>query len=701
MRAVIALQIIDTGEFLDLPEDIQISMEWTHPLFETETDSGSFSYPLKFPKTPHNNRCLNYANNVLNSKLIYQWDVMMHYDGKQQLCVLKLQDIKDVYDAYLVTKESVANSILRNSMKTLDWSTIEVDEYYQYYWYQMPSTCSPGLQINIAITPIYSTPFTINETYGGGAVNDFLKLVATAINTTLGADTIAKVYEDCIMIREQNGGNSTTIGNFIVVVSYIGTGTWTLLEHYDPPQGTPWDHSSPMEQHVLHSRANMYAPRFRDRIFPAFVNTEMFNNEKDALGNDLTSITWFNFADASISSANKNGNYSAMLYFFAIIKNLIENIGYIFTDNLFDDELKTIWLYNNFSLLATDPTMIVDVTQYDLTNSIPDKTSLDLLNCVRQLFCAAFFFDNTRKKVELSAFKDIVKTAPIDLSQYIDIAELEHLFDNLTGLTFTMNVEGDNSIHKFQADFTRVNIQDSVATVDALPTSGNNENDVRLVTSLNQYFIVNKSSHDSWVFYSENLGDIIVGDGSTNITIPASPMLNSVFVDDGSNVLKPNDFYKTHAPDTWKPVIKVPYIEMKGDAPFSRISSKTNPGFHFAFWRGNQPVRNPKAGGYTVFDQSMYDNRDANNNRIGNYSLALDGDDGIKNVFYKEWIDFNLNGRSCSIYLSMPGAKLFSLKWQQMYYAHGFEFIIKKIYPIFPITAKTQIDILVRKIAKN
>jgi hypothetical protein len=264
---------------------------------------------------------------------------------------------------------------------------------------------------------------------------------------------------------------------------------------------------------------------------------------------------------------------------------------------------------------------------------LPDVTYGDLIQALAGMFGFIANFDSVRKKVTYTTRKSVINSNEDE--DWSDITSrvynlkrisksLKHLFtwaDDDSDLIKERIIKPGEVAYNYKGEFT------------SLPSATVSSNkDLVLVNNSNKYFgFTSYFSGGEWTFLGEQLQDTLDNEGQTEIKIPASPTFSDVFT---------TNYIRT--PST--KIIKwlLPYT---GALPQFISRQKDKWPIRFLFYRGMQPGEY-QAGSdpnvLTSFNYPLghYHNYNYSGTKVGNYSLALGGEDGLLNTFLNDWIEF-------------------------------------------------------------
>lgn len=268
---------------------------------------------------------------------------------------------------------------------------------------------------------------------------------------------------------------------------------------------------------------------------PAYTFFPIFNPDfsQDSAYLDYVNY-WYN--DQFLTNPQDANNYhiSAQPYLCHILKHVAKAVGLTATGSFFDDEEnQRIVLYSNASNERTirrlkdyDGHSI----EFDLRQNVPKAKLGEFLNAIRSYLFVGVFFDLFRQKVELVDLEDVLAS-----TEYDDWSDLVEPSPELSGEApqgYTLSYSrdgGDKLIEERIVDplvKRGITLGPEVADLSSFPARPV-QNMICRVASLNQWYRANTHIVDniwSWVFYSESLHGLTIGDGKTaytpNVDVP-------------------------------------------------------------------------------------------------------------------------------------------------------------------------------------
>jgi len=303
----------------------------------------------------------------------------------------------------------------------------------------------------------------------------------------------------------------------------------------------------------------------------------------------------------------------------------------------------------------------------DARNHLPEINCGEFLKEVEKLTASRVFIDESSQSARIIFLKNILKSNDI-----IDISDVsgnvsEQTLDKIDGykLSYENPSEDDYYADRVKELTDQLTVKDPVATYNNLPLIGNANNDVRLVTDENcyyRYFTINFLRSAGWEFYSENVLKLQEGAGKLSIQTKFSPVL---FVKIGTF-----------------PFL-FPYACVEKEGQFIIINGSNYEDFRLFFYRGdfehvNQSVLNERIT-TPLLTNDVYDH---NGDKIAtaNLSLRWDGDYGLYEQLYKEYIDLMINRyREETRFINWPLWMLNSFPWWHKYRINHMNYLVKSI----------------------
>lgn len=290
----------------------------------------------------------------------------------------------------------------------------------------------------------------------------------------------------------------------------------------------------------------------------------------------------------------------------------------------------------------------------NLNNHIPKILIPDFLNAITSAFCLAFFINNSSGKSYIKLIKNIINdNTIIDFSDNC-MPDPQVLFTDYEGYKFDFSWSSKDAL-----------TTDNFKSYEAFLGEYDSFDDLPIPSELDQYAIV--KNINSVYFYS--------ADEDNNIAWrKVSDINNELIIDQGNDEVIPQLSPMLLTRDVPISVAKAiyPTIKQLGSSSFGTGNNDCD--LHLLFYRGIK--KDELNYNYPLASSS---NLDANGNSTGNYSLAWDGDEGLYNVFWKDYIEFYRNAKKVIYYKLMTASDFFNLDFSRKYYIHGTIYLIKEI----------------------
>lgn len=351
-----------------------------------------------------------------------------------------------------------------------------------------------------------------------------------------------------------------------------------------------------------------------------------------------------------------------------------------------DAEIAQLTIYNNRSLdRPTWPTYENDyVDSINLVNHVPDITQEELLQVIKKTFRVGYFFNSSGSEVSL-----ISARAALDSQEYDDWSnkvarDYEISQDDIKGYTLSFSFDPDDELtESYPKDLPEdVIIGGSFNNINELESA---------ILTVNQtgYYYYLLTSNQWWVyddnddpfFAAEALVDKVLGDGKNTIDFGCAP----VFMYDGpdywSNWLY-NNVSHTYLNREWL----VPTVKQSGNSQWKDVGLDNPFTLRLLFYRGLQPDSLDSAyAGDQLYPLGTSYNYDYHGNRIGNYSLSLEGDYGLYKVWQKPWLDIMQSSRPATTYAALNIVDILNLSMWKKTLVGSTMFIKKTVEVTFPL----------------
>lgn len=371
-------------------------------------------------------------------------------------------------------------------------------------------------------------------------------------------------------------------------------------------------------------------------------------------------------------TSNHYNEYFLVPYFylFYVLGKLFSENGYTLDDTegiASDSELKTLTIYNNYSLdegyvqavTLFSSTLYVNVNQYagtiDPTNHVPDVAAGEFLRGILDLFNAALIVTGTG--VKLIAKKDVLNgTESVDWSSK-SIRGYRLMFEDIRGCTLFSDLDADDELtteEEYIRETDNFTIAGEVNSYLSLPGSANSE-DLYYVKNENSYYKYTLDEQQasetySWQFFGYRRFPITFGDGEKEVTSKVS-----------TTEMISDDWWGGYS---WR----IPYVKQVGSSSMYDLGK--NPfSPRLLFYRGLQ-TPSPSAGSYP---QGAADDGAG----FYNYSLFWDGDYGLYEVWWKDWLEALENAKVLKMRFMLNITDILTLDWTKRVEIRTREGIVK------------------------
>jgi hypothetical protein len=501
-------------------------------------------------------------------------------------------------------------------------------------------------------------------------INTASDLKAVIEASSVGGDVVVKQWDDFIMVRHKDAGSSTTL---TVTDNNSGVFLWYALQTNVPSIYGEYNMGVHMDMTVQEQ------PRMQPRPYTFYpIYNKQFYENNATLYCWIVNWYWEQLGALHFMAPDKNVPSIPFVYATYALEEIFKNGGYGYASGSFmeDEEIQKLTIYNT---RARDQIFKDSTGKYlgpqdriNLAEHLPDIPVKEYLLALKNLFCLGYFFDKNGNNVEVIPLKEVLSSRKTQ-DWTGRISRKKEMTPASENKGYLLEYEHDSS-DGYQSDRLAnlffVNVQPSVATFSALPASGNNAGDVRLVTNENVYYRVVigvGGTADTWEFHSENLYPLRSGDETYKLKPKASTLclLRGV-----NNLFSPTTY------DDYT----IPRSEQAGNtAAFA--GQKHDYSLRFLFYRGFQPSGVTLGSGTLpfVYPFASYDTVNHNGGTCGNYSLRWDGEKGLYNVWHRQWIDFMNNARQVEADVHLTPGMLQTLRFQDPIRDGNQEYILAKL----------------------
>lgn len=634
---------LESGAFLYLPPNTSIRTEMFSSIFYEQ--QGDYSYPFNIP-VKENAWLLGYPEAIMNKTVQKKYNVKIYrYGNFWKDGILRIRNIKgNSYVSNLNINGGYFADLIKDvTLPDLDLGGTRSIVPYPYLAMKLSGGSTTG---NVRL-------FVFNPDYGPDAMDKFVPF-NTSINQTI-IDLAAAFNADTAGMAAAHLDRAEASGSIIKIYSVdsnkpryeglatSGNGGNTFLPTDDFNTGD-------MVTHMGLAAASTY-PTYDYTFFPVKNPTFYDGSDNDDLKSDF--CRYLNYYVSGKFHGNGESALSPSVYAFSacpfaymlyVFSQCFVNFGYTAEGSFLDDsEIKKLVIYNNYALdnevKAYDTGASLGnswAKTMDLKNHVPDMSVGAFINAIKQTFFIALFYDLENKSVVIKTLNDILDDPDYDdWTDKVDPTTDDEDGNDSDGYIISPDQDSDDDkIDERVKNTSAFTIQDAVDDIADLPAIGNAAGDLRLVNNLNSYYKADQIYDSStgtytwtWSFYSENIGSYTVGNGKDKISLGlATTAMERITGASGGDY------------NWW-----IPSVEQEGSGTGFSMG-KNDFSLRLLFYRGlqtgylvdNSPMTYPMA---TSLD------KDYDYSSIGNYTLAIDGENGIYQKWGKKWLDFKQNTR--------------------------------------------------------
>jgi hypothetical protein len=325
------------------------------------------------------------------------------------------------------------------------------------------------------------------------------------------------------------------------------------------------------------------------------------------------------------------------------------------------------WEFQSYYIYVTKP-LCDGIIEEKSKNHLPEINCGEFLHEVERLTASKIFIDESSRSCRVIFLKNILKSTDItDVSEFAgEVTDQALAKQEGYKLEFTAPGEDEYWSDRVKELTDVMTIKDPVATYAALPMTENSVNDVRLVTFNNcyyRYYEINFLNSAGWEFYSENLLKLQEGEGKFSIQTKFSPVLIENYAH-------------------FNPIMSFPRCDKEGQ--FIVMGEGKYEDFRLFFYRGQYSVQVYYTNHYEteLWPLTTIDVYNPIGVKITTANLALkwDGEYGLFNQLYKEWIDLMVNHyREETRFVDWPKWMLNSFSWWKKYRINHMNYLVKSI----------------------
>lgn len=320
-----------------------------------------------------------------------------------------------------------------------------------------------------------------------------------------------------------------------------------------------------------------------------------------------------------------------------------------------------------------------------IKNHLPEINAGNFLKEVEKITALRIFVDESAKEFRIMFLKDIIKSNEVtDITDFAGQIS-EQSFSKKDGFELSYKDPSEDEVwsERIKQLTELLTVKDPVETINLLPLRGSSNNDIRLVTIKNayyRYYEINFLKKAGWEFYSDNVLSMKSGSGELNIQTRFSPLLCPLDqrVIYGENTI--SSFF-----------CLIPTLGKEGK--YILTNEFDGEDFRLFFYRGkfNHQVEIWESteygqGSLTYRTISIplcnHDVFDSNGDKIpgANLSLCWDGEYGLYNQLYKEFIDLMVNlYREETRFINWPLWMLNSFPWWRKFRINHMNYLVKSI----------------------
>ena len=658
------------------------------PLFQTEIEPPSRSFNIDIPAN-ENNFIFEYAS-VLSSR-----NRLFVVDGKTYLKGKFWKNVKVYIDAFSPIKYTIRIAFDKGYFTDIGKSTLRSFKYEnptkyrafkdsvtyrQYQFSVLPWAPSTGPATALLMTLDNPVDKSITHNYrivynAGETITTFINRIISTVNADFkihGNFAEAKPSDTIQFTNYWGNGQYASIGFTPVDLDYYN--------YLDDPVFTSGYSANVPRQQTLHANDVVANPGNYDYVFfpvrvPGFAQTGSGFNFSGVV-NDYAPVAIDTYTPGfrgmgPFGENNKNG-YTPSAYVYDVLRMIHEEMGIKVVDHFFDDELKklVIWSpvlrdYNWNGDNWYSPTFLY-------ADILPDVTYGELIQSLAGLFGFIPYFDSVRKQVTYTSRKNVINSQEdedwSDISgKLYNLKRIEKALKH--AYTFADDEEDLYKSRVIEPGDVLYNYKGEQASLPSSTVSANK--DLVLLKSKNHYFgFTSYFGGGEWIFLGEQLQNTLDRDAQTEIKVPAAPTFSDVFS---------TNYIRTPSPKIIKWLL--PYSNAVPEF-ISRQKSKWP--IRLLFYRGMQPGEYQAGSDPNVltsfnYPLAHYHNYNYAGTKVGNYSLAFGGEDGVINKFLKEWIEFVEQGDPITFSVKITEQQLRNLDVLKKKRIHNQLFLIDEV----------------------
>ncbi|MFA6261098.1 MAG: hypothetical protein WC760_06500 [Bacteroidia bacterium] len=632
------------GTFLTIPPKTSIKLILENPVFSYAPGLPSRTYPIRV-SAEDNSKTLNFANALERRGNEFSFEGKAYLGGQfYRKCTVIVDKFSEKwYDVRVLIDRGYFRDFAAKRLKSFALnnpskyryrlSTYPVIEYTFSYSSGVPD---PGPSVYLLML------FTTSEDRVNGqqyrfefnpsmTLAEFLDNIVAYINAR---------FPDTGIYATKTSGTTINFYDLWSNDNYpdisFSPEDLSYYDYLDDPTLTSANHPNPWLAETNHATDTVNNPENYDYVFYPVLTPEISGVYDNILNHWTPAIQGTMGVGFREMELDADPMYKNTMAGFAKVYNVFKMIhdeaNIKIQDNFWDDELKTLTFYNPIILHSTHSQLLTYHRSFKMVDLLPEITVADFLLELSTLFCSVFDYRSDRDEVHLVRRVDILNAhCDIDWTDKL-IRDFSFNYQPKVRPNLNYTWASDEKLVEerlIKDNLYRLNKRDDVSVLPADAASANL--DLRLVIPDNWYYVFQVLfTVGDWVFLSEALEGFFTSEAAENIQTTAS----TLFSETSENT------WTTGLPILWK----LPYT--KGFERY-RVDAQMNPfPSRYLFYRGLQPCifhttdegdGSPTLGTYPF---ASYHNYNYQGDKIGNYSLAWNAEDGLINVFWKDWAEF-------------------------------------------------------------
>ena len=638
-----AIAIEVGGTFITMYPGTKIKLLLKSPLFAGVDDPPSRIFNFKIP-TRANAWIFNYAHVIDSRNKTAKVNGKIFLKGKYwKNCLIIIDNSSDNFYNIRVTIDKGYYSELGNTRlrdfkfeNPTKYRAYEPSVAYQEYSFTVAAGApSSGPSTGLILTVQNGEnkdqyfDYVINYT-PPTSIGSFLNTIIATVNADFTKHGVKAVLRPGNTIRFINfWGNGQYPG-----LNFVASTIDYYLYFDDPNYSSGYFANVPLQQtnHANDVAANInnYDYAFFPVRVPGFAQTGAgFNfsgvvNDRAPVNIGLFTPGFRGMSDIVVNL--KNG-FSPSAFLYKVLNMITQERGIDVEDFFFDDELKQLLLYSPVLIDYNWNGASFYSPSFLFSDILPDVTFGELLNALGGAFGFIADWDSVRQKVKYTSAKKVIESTDVEdwtskvTQDYILDREKKKLYlkynwpeDEI--LVDSRVIKQGSTIHKYKGQFSSFPADSVSSNRDLILHKPSN-----FYYSYYGYF-----TGGVWTYVAECLEDVPVQPNQEEVDLKFSPLFSDVF--ETNYVYSPSG-----------KIIKwlLPYTNVKPQ--FVSMQNEKWP-IRFLFYRGMQPGQyqageDPNV--LTAFNYPLahYHNYNYLGNKIGEYSLALHGEDGLIEKFLK------------------------------------------------------------------